>query len=208
MNEDHSDDPIARLETEIRGCFIPSKEIPTIEVKFSHGYFYTPESIEQRILSEHFGFGRWSGDKFILSPYEVYFLADVCESIIINMSKEELWSKCVSLFKSNLFQIHYFVYKFYRCNLWIIKDGSVFGSDFVLYSDHPSKVHSSFCINILPNWENVKNDIAITTRICWTVKKSEILCVVNCSKVTNILSSECIDEMSLQPICVKRAKFR
>eukprot|EP00746_Dinoflagellata_sp_MGD_P145979 gnl/MRDRNA2_/MRDRNA2_78529_c0_seq1.p1 gnl/MRDRNA2_/MRDRNA2_78529_c0~~gnl/MRDRNA2_/MRDRNA2_78529_c0_seq1.p1 ORF type:complete len:290 (+),score=-19.84 gnl/MRDRNA2_/MRDRNA2_78529_c0_seq1:61-930(+) len=73
------------------------------------------------------------------------------------------WHEIFLLFSSTLlgFFYRYPAYFHYRSNGWIVKSGIQFGSDFVLYRSHPSRVHSVFSVsvvfmntttNILPKW--------------------------------------------------------
>lgn len=202
-------EPILKTRGSIQGKFYPDNDIPVIEVKFENSLFIiTSDTNIRDILIQEFAFGRMLGDKCILSPYEVFFLYDVCESIKINLNRQELWNICTELSKEGVFAKNYAVYRYYRTNLWVVRDGSVFGCQFVLYSDHPEVVHSSFILTILDNWENFENESLIITRIGWFLKKRGILCVVKIPDAVDYNNPDCVDLMDIESIIVKRVKFR
>lgn len=52
-----------------------------------------------------------------------------------------------------------------------------YGGDFLIYSDHPSRVHSSFIAVVLP-WKQPSASLTSLARVAHKVKKNILLCSV------------------------------
>ena len=211
MENEHEDNEIVfKKSGEAHGKFCPDQEIPNINLKFENNIFFIPSFDPTKdIIFKTFCIGRYLGDDLILSPFEVIFLKEICDSIP-SFSLQELWTICCSLSKETTFAKEYFVYRYYRINMWVVRDGSVFGSHFVLYLDHPDVVHSSFLVNILEDWSNVKEEALICSRIGWTLVKKCILCVVKMETEESIDFStpQCLEHFQIEAIDVKRLNVR
>ncbi|EAY05229.1 tRNA intron endonuclease, catalytic C-terminal domain containing protein [Trichomonas vaginalis G3] len=180
-----------------------------IDVSYENSIFFITSSITIRNeLVQKFAFGRMLGEKCILSAYEVFFLYDVCKSVNISFNRKELWDICSGLSQNGIFARNYSVYRYYRSLLWVVRDGSVFGCEFVLYHDHPEVVHSSFIVRILENWDNFENEALTITRIGWFLKKRGILCVVKHTDNIDYSDPDSVDLFEIESFIVKRVKFR
>ncbi|KAL0022657.1 hypothetical protein WJX79_005045 [Trebouxia sp. C0005] len=88
-----------------------------------------------------------------LSPEEGIFLAHAVENIQFfantgPCSLESLWHSFVH---GNEGFVHsYVAYHHFRSKGWIPRSGLQYGTDLVLYKQHPSLVHSTLCILIMP----------------------------------------------------------
>ena len=204
-------DAVFKSSREKQGRFLPDEEFPLIEIQFQDNLFIVPSSFEFRdLLYKTFCFGRYCGEELILSPYEVFFIKEVCNSISnLPFSVDELWNICCSFSRPEVFAKQYFVYRYYRTNMWVVRDGSVFGSQFVLYLDHPDLVHSSFLVNIIDDWSSIQKECLMESRIAWSLVKKCIICVIQITKKDIDYSSpKCLESMRLEAMDVKRLKFR
>ena len=146
-----------------------------------------------------------------LSIYEVYFLVGILDKGIIEpeINKNDLWLHLSSLFEGNNFGIYFSVYLNYRAKLWIIRDGSLYGADFVLYEDHPDLVHSKYLIKIVKNWNVLKESSHILInllRIGWTVHKEVILVCVSNQDEIDFSDPSNIQNVEIEGIQAKRLK--
>ena len=194
---------------DIKGSFCPEEEVPLVDVKLVDNVFVVPSTCENRnILFKKFAFGRFLGDNLILSTYETFFLKEVLNCINFDFSNEELWNFCCKISGEDVFPRQYFVYKYYRINMWVVRDGSVFGTEFVLYADHQDVVHSSFLLSVMNDWGNIEKECMIKSRIGWTLAKKCVISVVKIEEGTSLSTPECLDHMELEAVIVKRLKFR
>ncbi|KAL3161276.1 hypothetical protein ABBQ38_009634 [Trebouxia sp. C0009 RCD-2024] len=88
-----------------------------------------------------------------LSPEEAIFLALAAGNVHFYhvttglRSLEDTWHSCVS--GSSSFVHKYIAYHHYRSKGWIPRSGLQYGTDLVLYEEHPSLVHSTMCVIIV-----------------------------------------------------------
>lgn len=88
-----------------------------------------------------------------LSPEEGIFLAQAIGNIqfLANTgpcSLESLWHSFVH--GNEGFVLSYIAYHHFRSKGWIPRSGLQYGTDLVLYKQHPSLVHSTLCVIIMP----------------------------------------------------------
>ena len=209
--EQPKSESVFKASHEKQGHFAPDEDFPLVEVQFQDNLFFVPSSYAYRdLLFKTFCFGRYCGGDLILSPYEVFFIKEVCDSLSnLEYSIDELWNLCCSFSGPEVFAKQYFVYRYYRTHMWVVRDGSVFGSQFVLYLDHPDVVHSSFLVNVIDNWSCIQKECLIESRIAWSLVKKCIICVIQSrNQDIDYSSPNCLESMRLEAIDVKRLKFR
>ena len=91
----------------------------------------------------------------ILSVQEFVRDSDASESNgrppTTNLSLAQLWTRCVRLAadQNECFATKYAAYFYFRSKGFIVKSGTKFGSDFVLYSRNPMFVHSCYSVLLL-----------------------------------------------------------
>lgn len=187
--------------------FLPFSEVPEVKVSFNFSFFYIPKTDQSSIiLFEQFGFGRFLGPYLVLTPYETYFLFLLKDDIGFN-DKQQLWELCCSLCGKNVFPIKYAVYHYYRCMLWVVRDGSLFGSDFVMYCDHQELVHSSYIVSIVDDWEDIHGVARELSRVAWNVKKTVVLVRVKRDSDLNLNNPDCLSKMEIEAVNLKRMKY-
>ena len=188
------------------GKFNPGQELPPFKTEKHGALFCVTEHEPSDILFRTFCFGKFSAGLLVLSPYEVFFINCIDPRSGTNLSN--LWLECSRLCAPGVFATRYAVYHFYRCNLWVVRDGSTFGGDFVLYSDHPDVVHSKFIVIVLDTWDNKDQDLIMASRVGWSVKKEVIFVRVFVPDNADLSSPECLQQLVIEDVAIKRVKFR
>ena len=87
-----------------------------------------------------------------LELWEAFFLTYGLGCLIISncdndnedMSIDDMWEKFCQV--SDYFRLKYAVYHHFRSKGWVVKDGSKFGADFLLYKDGPPFYHASYSV--------------------------------------------------------------
>lgn len=192
------------------GKFMPTDPLPRLDIKKLYSFFIIPDDCEgQKIIFNHFGFGRKQGNIFILSPYEVLFLSQLQKdpnmiSIENKNDINELWQYCCSLFGPSIFPIQYAIYHYFRCRYWVVRDGSIYGFLFVLYSDHPDVVHSKYTVQMIEDWNEVLLIAPSITRINWGVRKKALLVRVIVPSESDLKNPDCISTFVIESMCLQR----
>lgn len=188
------------------GCarrFLPSAAIPSVAIEFNGAFFSVPKGDPaSEILFGTFGFGRFLGPLLVLSPYEAYFL-----TLAVGGDRGRVWAQCCAMCGAGAFPVRYAVYHHYRCLLWVVRDGSLFGADFVLYSDHPDLVHSSYAVAVVDSWDGAEEEARALSRVAWNVKKAVVLVKVARNEDLDMSNPECIGKMEIEAVSLKRVKY-
>jgi tRNA-intron lyase len=189
--------------------FTPNAALPRVEI-LRHGVlFVVPDSDPNgNDLFDHFAFGHFTGPFLVLSPFEVFFLAMLNSDVTAGLTVQDLWIHCSSLFPATVFARHYAVYHYYRCKLWVVRDGSVFGAHFVLYPDHQDLVHSKFMVIVVDDWGERNSEILRVSRITSAVQKSAVLVHVNVPTDANFETPGCLSTFSIEDVTVRRVKVK
>ncbi len=88
----------------------------------------------------------------VLSPCESYFLSYALGCLVVTaesgeeLSLDDLWSTFCRNDRTNRFPYVYRAYHHFRAKGWVVKDGTQFGSDFLLYKHGPPFYHASYCV--------------------------------------------------------------
>ena len=96
----------------------------------------------------------------VLDPFETFFLAFGVGCLRVSrnddfLSIDDLWS----IFSRNInFRRRYAAYHHFRSKNWIVRNGTKFGNDFLLYKDGPPFYHASYSVR-------VRND---RSSLCWS----------------------------------------
>lgn len=139
------------------------------------------------------------GDELLLSPYEAQFL-DVIMGFGTGLGGAA-W-KFISKSKRTLAK--YAVYAYFRSKKWVVRDGSGFGFDFVLYEDHPEQVHSRYCVAVIDDWNQAEKEAATSTWVAWSVKKEVVFAVAKHESGLDISTPSCIAGMKVETVVMTR----
>ncbi|KAI4316180.1 hypothetical protein L6164_024184 [Bauhinia variegata] len=100
---------------------------------------------------------------------------------------EELWHCFKS--KKRTFPYFYKAYSHLRKKNWVVRSGSQYGVDFVIYRHHPALVHAEYGVLVLSNGDDIDNDlngrlrvwsdIHCTTRLLGSVAKTLLVLYIN-----------------------------
>lgn len=77
------------------------------------------------------------------------------------LTAKQFWLICCA--RIGNFPARYCVYQHYRLGGWVVREGTIFGSDFVLYSKGPGWDHAPHCITVTPLRLRVAAAAAATT---------------------------------------------
>eukprot|EP00210_Caulerpa_lentillifera_P009679 g9235.t1 len=78
--------------------------------------------------------------------------------------------------KQRHFQTLFRVFVHFKNKGWFLRSGVNYGSDFVLYDQHPSAVHAAYSVVILHQGESISLlDLQATYRLCNQVSKGLLL---------------------------------
>jgi tRNA splicing endonuclease len=191
------------------GAFTPQATLPSIEITEYGSLFIIPETCESRdSLFNKFVFGQKINNLLVLSPYEIFFLVMIQAEIHPQLDVQELWTRFSTLFAPGVFARNYAVYHYYRCALWVVRDGTVFGAHFMLYPDHPDIVHSQYAVVILDDWENRDQESVLASRIGWSVKKETIFVRVVIPEDADLTTPACLQTLEVEDLVIQRVKFK
>merc|ERR1711884_18960 len=89
----------------------------------------------------------------VLAPYEAFFLAFGLGCLLVRdeqnqeMDIDALWSRFNEVNPD--FAHQYAVYHHFRAKGYVVKEGTKFGGDFLLYKEGPPFYHALYCVKIM-----------------------------------------------------------
>jgi len=129
----------------------------------------------------------------VLAPYEAFFLAFGLGCLLVRdeqnqeMDIDALWSRFNEVNPD--FAHQYAVYHHFRAKGYVVKEGTKFGGDFLLYKEGPPFYHALYCVKIMHKNENVTwQFISGLNRVTESTAKELIL--------AQISESECCEQTS------------
>lgn len=187
------------------GKFEPVRDLPDFEIERYGPLFIVPDTCEhQELIFKTFCFGKFANNLLVLTPYEVFFI----NLLQGRENLSELWQICSRMCKPGFFATRYAVYHHYRCKLWVVRDGSTFGGDFVLYKDHPDQVHSNYIVVVLDKWDDRDKRTIVASRVACSVKKQTLFVRIVIPDGCDLNNYECVQSFTLEDIVMKRVKFK
>ncbi|CAG8530708.1 3257_t:CDS:2, partial [Paraglomus occultum] len=164
-------------------------------------------------------------------------ILDICDVNKRQLSIEECWTEfCLAGHEpptdtteqqsnldidwNNSFIIYYTVYHYFRSLGWVVKDGTKYGVDYLLYEKGPPFNHSQYAVVIVPvhdapgtkssNSEaplKLWQSIMSLSRVCGSVRKTIVLCHVIIPDSNDVLpthSPECVKMYAIKEIVINR----
>ena len=186
------------------GVFKPSEELLIADIIQENGLFYAEHEMKFD-LYKNFGFGRIINEKLLLSCYEAEYLSLLYKLMNAPNIEGNVWQVISS---DSSFIIRYAVYHYFRSKLWIVRDGTGFGFDFVLYPDHPNEAHSKYCVKIISSMDEFEKRAILTTRVTWNVKKEVMFVIVDIPSDVNIENSDCLSSITITPFTTNRETLK
>ncbi|XP_017767855.1 PREDICTED: tRNA-splicing endonuclease subunit Sen2 isoform X2 [Nicrophorus vespilloides] len=114
------------------------------------------------------------------------------------------------------FAQNYAVYKYYRSRNWVVKAGSKFGGDFVLYQEGPETHHAAFVVIIdvldekferahhLCRRSMSMKDLLGLNRLCETAAKELLICQLIWPSSIEELRDDNVDSLTVREVLMKR----
>ncbi|XP_057980200.1 tRNA-splicing endonuclease subunit Sen2-1-like [Malania oleifera] len=125
-------------------------------------------------------------------------------------NEEELWLCMKS--KKEKFPYFYKAYSCLRMKNWVVRSGSQYGVDYVVYRHHPCLVHSEYAVLVLSEGDEDGNanarlrtwsDVHCTTRLCGSVAK--VLLVLSISRNGHgTRSPSCLERFTVEERTITR----
>ncbi|KAK1304641.1 tRNA-splicing endonuclease subunit Sen2-1 [Acorus calamus] len=130
------------------------------------------------------------------------------------MNDEELWARMKSVTKR--FPVLYKAYSHLRSKRWVVRSGSQYGADFVVYRHHPALVHSEYAAIVRsPGCDGTRGgdarleswpDLQCALRVCGSVAKTLLVLNVECNGC--VAEEErfpaCLEEYTVEERVIKR----
>jgi len=99
---------------------------------------------------------------------------------------DDLWNIFTTL--QEKFRYRYIAYCYYKQKGWIVRDGLLYGADYLLYCKSPELCHSSYLVDIFVYYENgdIRENIIASShlnliaslRVSESVKKEYLMCSI------------------------------
>lgn len=163
----------------------------------------------------------WVASVLRIGAEEAFFLAHALQCLVMRrntmegetMGVEECWTKFVQ--QREQYATSYVAYSHFRSKGWLPKSGIQYGSDLVLYRNHPSVAHSEYAVIVLPMSEELVtpagsnafttwNDLQTLSRLSVQVKKGLLVLYVHVEKGTDCSTPSCLEKFSVQELQVSR----
>lgn len=114
----------------------------------------------------------------IIMPHEAYYMAQLGMLSVFRTSNHWVSMSLLEIADcfGNDFPTTYAVYYHYKSRGWIVRDGSQYGANFLLYNEPPEFCHSEFAVKVcLGGCVSLKSMLA-SIRVCSIVKKRFLFC--------------------------------
>lgn len=163
----------------------------------------------------------WVASVLRIGAEEAFFLAHALQCLVMHrntmkgetMGIEECWMKFVQ--EREQYATSYVAYSHFRSKGWLPKSGIQYGSDLVLYRNHPSVAHSEYAVIVLPMSEELGapagrkafttwNDLQTLSRLSVQVKKGLLVLYVHVEKGTDCSTPSCLEKFSVQELQLSR----
>lgn len=163
----------------------------------------------------------WVDSVLRIGAEEAFFLAHALQCLEMHrgtmegepMSNEECWKEFVQ--QRENYVTSYVAYSHFRSKGWLPKSGIQYGSDLVLYRNHPSVAHSEYAVIVMPMSEELAsstgrkifatwNDLQTLSRLSVQVKKGLLVLYVHVEKGTDCSTPSCLGRFSVQELEVSR----
>ncbi|CAN6456980.1 unnamed protein product [Victoria cruziana] len=210
-------DPMSKIVSKLQCCLTESKSCASL----SNEVVLFEAEPEQADLLNRACFGRpmatvakdmqW----FQLGLEEAFYLSNALNCLTVlgeDGSPKDLQElgKCMKD-RRNVFPMMYKAYSHLRMKNWVVRPGSQYGVDFVVYRHHPALVHSEYAALVVWDGEDefgkarmrVWSDWHCMLRVCGSVAKS--LLVLSISGVNRSDQfPACLDEWTIEEFTIAR----
>ena len=170
------------------------------------------------------GWGKWKASEqekevLILDSFDAFFLAYGLGCLLVrktsddddddHMSLDALWAHfCQS--DAN-FRHRYAAYHHFRAKNWIVRSGTKFGNDFLLYKDGPPFYHASYSVRVQKNGPGLTNltwsELSALNRVTESAAKELLIVEVdekNSKIKDNCSAGDYLNNVSVKEVLVRR----
>jgi tRNA-intron lyase len=161
------------------------------------------------------GWGRWKsaqqtrdgGDVLVLDHYDAFFLSFGVGCLRVSkdghfLSIDDLWSDFCR--RDVHFRPRYAAYHHFRAKTWIVRDGTKFGNDFLLYKDGPPFYHASYSVRVRTS-EMSWTELSALNRVTESAAK-ELLIAHVCEDASKraVSAADYLDSVTVSELLVRR----
>lgn len=149
---------------------------------------------------------------------EAYFLSYGLGCLIVRENNEELdllmlWQRLCTLCPA--FPARYATYHHFRSKGWVVRAGSKYAADYLLYKDGPPFYHATFSVLVRQAWSETLQEhedrrlrtwasMAGLIRLNATSAKAVLLCYVVIPKDADLSTPECLRSFKIQELLLRR----
>uniref|UniRef100_A0A131XWF7 tRNA-intron lyase n=1 Tax=Ixodes ricinus TaxID=34613 RepID=A0A131XWF7_IXORI len=149
---------------------------------------------------------------------EAYFLSYGLGCLIVQENNEELdllklWQRLCALCPT--FPARYAAYHHFRSKGWVVRTGSRYAADYLLYKDGPAFYHATFSVLVRQAWSETLEETADCRLRSWTslaglirlnasAAKAVLLCYVVIPKDVDLSTPECLRSFKIQELLLRR----
>jgi tRNA-intron lyase len=152
--------------------------------------------------------GRTPERVLLLADCEALFLAKALGCLLVAekgekdpLTLDRLWKHFSDL--SEDFPLRYAVYHHFRSKNWVVKDGTKYGGDFLLYKDGPPFYHATYSVRIQANHPPSWTELAALNRVTESAAKELLLVQVDESSAKGSLD-DYLRDTRVKEVVVKR----
>lgn len=149
---------------------------------------------------------------------EAYFLSYGLGCLIVQENNEELdllklWQRLCALCPT--FPARYAAYHHFRSKGWVVRTGSRYAADYLLYKDGPAFYHATFSVLVRQAWSETLEEaedrrlrswtsLAGLIRLSASAAKAVLLCYVVIPKDADLSTPECLRSFKIQELLLRR----
>lgn len=149
---------------------------------------------------------------------EAYFLSYGLGCLIVQENNEELdllklWQRLCALCPT--FPARYAAYHHFRSKGWVVRTGSRYAADYLLYKDGPAFYHATFSVLVHQAWSETLEEAEDRRLRSWTslaglirlnasAAKAVLLCYVVIPKDADLSTPECLRSFKIQELLLRR----
>ncbi|XP_031503803.1 tRNA-splicing endonuclease subunit Sen2-1-like isoform X2 [Nymphaea colorata] len=210
-------DPMSKIVSKLQSCLTESKSCASL----SNEVVLCEAEPEQAELLNRACFGRpmatvakgrqW----FQLGLEEAFYLSNALNCLTVvgedgSPKDPQKLAKCMKD-RQSMFPMMYKAYSHLRMKNWVVRPGSQYGVDFVVYRHHPALVHSEYAALVVWDGDDefgkarmrVWSDWHCMLRLCGSVAKSLLVLSISGVNSSNEFPA-CLDEWTIEEYTIGR----
>ena len=142
----------------------------------------TTNNLKSQLIQKSFGVLK--NNELLLDLFEVYYLTENKKIKLIDSKQKQISEKQLkeyAITKIKNFEDKYLVYKNFRDQGYVVKDGAIFGFDFRVYEAHPKKehTHTKYVIDVKRSHKETINEFIKSERLANSIHTTYILAIID-----------------------------